>query len=280
MNASICHAALIAVALLLSLSSATFAISAELKYIEANDRISDGSKTTYVDLALQFAPGLARNPADGRALSQIRHIGGEESLATITSPSIGGIERVDIELAGKPRMILLIDFGQADDSAEGVSILALYDMAGAPRLLDAMNVGLDRENSFNGPRFFALSSEFGMAFVRSSHHNAGEEYVQASMIGVWGDKLHAVDTIFSMSWNAGSEQVEARVSFGPVEGAVAFDAIVDVRTTSCDGGCEVPEEAPAKTERLTARYSWDETTGKFVRPAHALDRIPLPDMDE
>ena len=52
MNASICRAALIAVTLLLSLSPAKFASSAELTYIDANDRISDGSTTTYFDLAL------------------------------------------------------------------------------------------------------------------------------------------------------------------------------------------------------------------------------------
>lgn len=256
------------------------AASAEDKYIEAGDRISENSEITYFDLALQFAPGLADTPSDGRALAAIRHIGGDELPATIASPSIGGIDRIDISQAGKPRMLLLFDLGQADDAAEGINVLALYDMTGAPRLLDAMNVGLDRESSFLEPGYIELSPKFGMALVRNSHHNAGEGYLQSSLIGIWDDKLHVVDTVFSMSWLTGDEDLTVRPSFAPVKGELALDATFTITRKHCEGTCVLDADYPSMTERVTVRYSWDAAAGKFVRPEKAYDRIPVPDMEE
>jgi len=280
MTVSIRRCVLVAFSFLLSLATTQFAFAAEYGYIGENDVVSESSETTYFDLALQFAPGLANTPSDGRALSAIRHIGGEELPATIASPSIGGIDRIDIRQAGKPRMLLLFDFGQADDAAESINVLALYDMTGTPRLLDAMNVGLDRENSFLEPGFIALSPNFGMAFVRNSHHNAGEEYLQSSLIGIWDGKLHNVDTVFSMSWLTGEEDLTVRPSFAPAKDTLALDATFSITRKHCDGTCVQDPDYPSITERVKTRYRWDAAVGKFVRPEKAYDRIPLPDMEE
>jgi hypothetical protein len=280
MTVSIRRAALVAFSFLLSLATAQFAVSAEYRYISENDAISEGTETTYFDLALQFAPGLANTPSDGRALSAIRHLGGDELPATIASPSIGGIDRIDIRQAGKPRMLVLFDFGQADDAAEGINVLALYDVTGAPRLLDAMNVGLDRENSFLEPGYVVLSPTFGMALVRNSHHNAGEEYLQSSLIGIWDDKLHDVDTVFSMSWLTAEEDLTVRPSFAAVKGELALDATFTITRKHCESACVLDADYPSMTERVKARYNWDAAAGKFARPEKAYDRIPLPDMEE
>lgn len=277
MRVSICRAVLAAFALFLLVTPASFAAATEFKYIDTDDRVSKSAVATYFDLALQFAPGLADTPSDGRGLSAVRHLDGEEFPATIASLSIDRIDRIDIKQAGKPRILVLFDFGQADDAAEGINILALYDMTGAPRLLDAMNVGLDRENSFLEPGYLQLSPKFGMAFVRNSHHNAGEEYLQSSLIGIWDDKLHKVDTVFSMSWRTGEEDLTVRPSFAPVKEALALDATFSITRKHCEGACVLDADYPSMSERVKARYSWDAVAGKFVRPEKAYDRIPLPD---
>jgi hypothetical protein len=120
-----------------------------------------------------------------------------------------------------------------------------------------------------------LSPKFGMTFVRNSHHNAGEEYLQTSLIGIWGGKLHAVDTIFSMSWLAGNSSLRVWPSFALVKGTLALDATFEVKTIHCDDSCGPDVEYPAIIDRLTARYSWDAAAHKFTRPEHAFDRIPL-----
>ena len=281
MKTSLRSIVLIAVALLLCLPGAQFAMSAEAKYSGATDVVSPGSDLTYFDLALQFAPGLAKAPSDGDEISKLPHLGGDDDVTTIASPALGGVERIDIEFDGKPAVLLMFDFGQSDDSAASVNVLALYDMSSKPRLLDALDVGLDRETSFMEPGHISLSPRFGMAFVRNSHHNAGEEYLQTSLIGIWGGKLREVDTIFTMSWFANGEDLRVLPSFASVKGAIGLHFSYDVRRTQCDGGC-VPYEQdyPSTTERITARYSWDPGAGKFVRPAKAFDKIPLPDMEE
>lgn len=268
-----------ALALLLS-SCGAFAASAKDGYVEAVDRVSENSSQTYFDLALQFAPSLAAKPADGSALSKLPHIGGPDMSAAITNPAMGSVYRLDARHRGKPAMLLLFDFGNADDAAQSVSVLALYDMAGTPTLTDAMDVGLDRETFFQEPRRLTLSPEIDMVFLRNSHHNAGEEYLQTSLIGIWDGKFHEVDTVMSMSWNGGSAQVWTTFAFAPVKDAVAVDAAVEIRTTHCDGGCELDAEIPATIERLKVRYVWDEKARQFVRPKTAHDKIPLPDMEQ
>ena len=254
--------------------------AAELDFIEPGDRVSANSSTTYLDLALQFSPGLNATPADGGGLAKLPHLGGPEASASITNPAIRFIERIDITESGKPALLLLFDLGNADDAAQTVTVLALYDMTSAPRLLDAMDVGLDRETSLQDPSYAALSPDIGMIFLRNSHHNAGEEYLQTSLVGVWKGKLHEVDTIFSMSWNAGDRRTATTFSFTPVSNAVAVDAAVEIRKIQCSGYCEPDSEGTAKIEHLKVRYQWDAAGSKFTRPKDAYDSIPLPDMQE
>ena len=269
-----------AIILWLALLTATHASAAEPDFIEAGDKVSAGSGTTYLDLALQFAPGLASTPADGSALVKLPHLGGADMSAAITNPAIQFIERIDVTQDGKPALLLLFDLGDADDAAQSVTVLALYDMSSNPRLLDAMDVGLDRETSLQEPRYAALSPDRGMVFLRSSHHNAGEEYLQTSLVGLWRGKFHAVDTIFSMSWNGGTSRTVTAFSFAAAKDAAGVDATVDISRIHCDAGCEPDSQGTARNERLDVRYRWDTVRGTFVRPKDAYDRIPLPDMQE
>lgn len=268
------------VALVLSLFGVQFASAAEVQYFSAVDYVQGGLDLNYADLALEFAPGLDSAPADGSALSKLPHLGGGDMASTIGSPSLRGASRVDIKLGGKPTMLVMFDFGQADDSAASVNVLALYDMTGSPRLLDVMDVGLDRETSFLEPAYMALSSKFGMAFVRNSHHNAGEEYLQTSLIGIWDGKLHEVDTVGSYSWMVANEETRVQPSFANVKDAVAVDATFAVKTMQCGDSCGLDGDYPSTTERLTGRYSWDPARGKFVRPEHAFDKVPQANMEE
>lgn len=279
MTISIRHAVLMVLLLGLSVVSGGTA-RAEVHYIGAHDRVSATSSLTYLDLALQFAPGLSAKPANGDVLARLPHLGGPDMRVTIANPAIGAIERVDLQQDGKPIMALLVGLGSADDAAQSVSILALYDMTGTPRLIDAMDVGMDRETFLQEAGHLVLSPDIAMIFLSNSHHNAGEEYLQTSLIGIWEGKLHEVDTIFSMSWNAGDRRTATTFHFLPVKDAVAVDADVEIRKIHCDDDCAPDSQDPATIERLRVRYRWNAENGKFTWPAKAYDRIPLPDMEQ
>ena len=194
---------------------------------------------------------------------------------------IEGVSRLDIEMQGKPQSLVLFDFGRADGAAQSISILALYDLSGAPRLLDAMDVGMDLFTSFQEPEFLALSPRLGVVFLRSSHNNAGEEFVQTSIVGIWSGKLNVVDTIGTMNWNGCSASIQVPLSFAAVRGAEALEAIADVQKEAMDGGCPALElEKKIKNKRLKAIYSWDEHAGKFIADTKAFADIPWPDMEE
>jgi hypothetical protein len=279
MNISL-RPALVFAVFLLSFLGAQAAVADQSKYFDVKEPIATGAKLTYFDLALQFAPGLAKVPMDGSDLGKLRHVGSNEYPTTIAKPEFGVVERIDIKFDGKPGLLLLFELGQADEAVEVVNVLALYDMSAEPKLLDAMDVGLDRESSFLQQAYVQLSPKFGMAFIRNSHHNAGEEYLLTSMIGIWDGKLHDVDTLSSYSWMTAEKIVETRPSFAAVKGALAIDATFAVKTIQCQDGCDPNGDDPSTSEKVKARYSWDAASGKFVRPEKAFDRVPQANMEE
>lgn len=280
MRLSIPHAAVALGTLILILCGPQIASANEVKYFSATDYVQGGLDLNYADLAEEFAPGLDGIPADGKALSKLPQLGGGDMITTIANPVLGSARRVDISLSGKPAMLVMFDIGQSSNSVASVNVLALYDMTNGPRLLDTMDVGLDRETSFTEPAYMELSSKFGMAFIRNSHHNAGEEYMQTSLIGIWDGKLHEVETLSSYSWMTGDGDTRVLPNFAAVKNAIAFDATFAVKTTRCEGGCMPDDGYPSTTDNITARYRWDAAKGKFVRPEHAFDKIPQANMEE
>jgi len=269
-----------ATALMLTTLYAGLAWSGDDRYISGSDPISASSGTTYADLARLFAPGLGGRTTDN-ILASVRHLGGPDMAVPSPDREIENISRLDIETQGKPQTLVLFDFGRAEDAAQSISVLALYDLSGAPRLLDAMDVGMDLFTSFQEPEFLAQSSRLGVVFLRSSHSNAGEEFVQTSIVGIWSGKLNAVDTIGTMNWNGCSASISVPVSFSAVRGAEALEATADVQKQALDGGCPALElEKKIKNRRLKARYSWDERAGKFIADTKAFADIPWPNMEE
>ncbi len=254
--------------------------ASETRYLDPSDPVVSGKPPTYADLALQFAPGLGKTPIDTTELEKLPNLVGDTEPEEIETVAFGSVERMDLTLDGKPLMLLLYDLGSAEGTVASVSVLALYDMTGTPKLMDALNIGLDRETSFSEQSYLPVSDGLGVAVVRNSHHNAGEEFLQTSLIGLWGGKLHEVETVLSMTWLTGAEDITTIPRFAVVPGKQAFDASFDITHKVCDEECSDGGEPTVTNSRITARYSWDPAKGQFVRPAKALDGIPLPDMEE
>lgn len=253
----------------------------QLQIVDADAAVSAGKTSSYAELARHFAPGL-KAPVAATALSGIRHLGGAEMADVPVEAAPSSVVRLDIVLEGKPAMLLLFDYGMAQSAAQSVSLLALFDMTAEPRLLDVMDIGLDRETFFMEPLSFAtLNNGVGLVFIRNAHHNAGEEFVQSSILALWGGKMHEVDTIGSVSWDAGVAKIRTTVSLGPVPNAVAFDAIAVIEVEGCDDDCPESERAKLpRSQQLKVRYAWDAAKATFVAGSKAFAELPFPDMEE
>ena len=98
---------------------------------------------------------------------------------------------------GHDRLLLLLDLGDAADSANGFAVLALYDLSSARRLLDAANVAYDRSTYFRDRPTLAVSGDTDAVITMSMHFNSSQSYVTTALILPRDDRLELIDTIFT-----------------------------------------------------------------------------------
>ena len=136
--------------------------AAEVSFPDLDTAVPGHPDIRYFDLARDIIPDIAKSNGiyQGHVVVDLRHIGGPDDASsppeTIDLP---GIAALTIHSAGRDRLLLLLDLGQAADSANGLAVLALYDLSSAVRLLDAANVAYDRSTYFRDPARLAISDD-------------------------------------------------------------------------------------------------------------------------
>jgi hypothetical protein len=127
--------------------------AADVEFPSPDTAVSADSTTTYLDLARHFVPDIkgTDNGYVGTSLSAIRHIGGENFNSDKTDTyGFYDLAALRFQKDDKARLLVLFDLAQATQAnAQGVAVLALYDVGGkAPKLLDAADVGFDQGTYF------------------------------------------------------------------------------------------------------------------------------------
>src|SRR5262249_18888930 len=120
--------------LLLVLPIALFAAAAaraeSVTFPDLGEKVP-GKDVTYLDLARQVVPDIASADAiyQGQKVIDVRHIAGEEmTSAPPDTLSLFDAAVLPIQSDGKDRLLILYDLGQAEDSAEGFAVLALFSL--------------------------------------------------------------------------------------------------------------------------------------------------------
>lgn len=162
---------------------------------------------TYLDLLRQAIPDLAYSAADKQVeghLKSLRHIMGKDAGGDPPDPvTVDFLEVRHIKAGGRPRLVVLAGLGQAEDSAQSTTLLALFDDAPKPKLLDAVDVGVDKDTGFNDkPSQIALGPGDDALVTFSGHGNSNQSYQARLVIYVRGDRLRLIDDIFVLSDNA------------------------------------------------------------------------------
>ena len=114
--------------------------------------VTPGERTRFLDLARRFVPDLdgSDNTFTGRKFQPVRHIGGPDfANGDVETFGLFDVSHVMMNADGQDRQLVLFDFSQATAAAQGVAILALYDLATEePTLLDAADIGFDTSTFF------------------------------------------------------------------------------------------------------------------------------------
>jgi hypothetical protein len=226
---------------------------------------------TYLDLLRQAIPDLAYNAADKQIeghLKSLRHIMGKDAGGDPPDPLIVDVVEVrHIRAGGRPRLVVLADLGQAEDSAQSTTLMALYDDAPRPKLLDAVDVGVDKETGFNDkPSQIALGPGDDALVTYSEHSNSNQSYQARLVIFVRNDRLRLIDDIFVLSDNACGYQREETPVFTtkPAAPYAALQVTVTERLKHLDEDCSGQAVPPPYVRTYHAAYRWDAAKGAFV----------------
>lgn len=233
---------------------------------------------TYLDLVRQVVPDIAAADGgyQGHKVIDVRHIGGEAMQSpppdTISLFNVGALP---VRSDGKDRLLLLLDLGQGTDAAEGFAVLALYSLVGLPTLVDAVNVGYDRNTYFFDEGRLSLGEGKDLVLTTSTHFNSNQAYVTTAMILVRNDRLQLVDTVFTFSDKSCSFESEQMPKFraGDRDGLTYSDIVATVtETTKLTGEVCSGEQAPKEaTRKITVTYRWDEASSRFVAGSDAFE---------
>jgi hypothetical protein len=238
---------------------------------EATGAVAGHPGVTYLDLLRQAIPDLAMNAADKQVeghLTSLRHIMGKDAGGDPPDPvTVDFLEVRHIKAGGRPRLVVLVNLGQAEDSAQSTTLMALYDDAPQPKLLDALDVGVDKDTGFNDkPSQIALGPGDDALVTYSEHSNSNQSYQARLVIFVRGDRLRLIDDIFVLSDNACGYQRDETPVFATRPGApyATLEVTVTERLKRLDEDCG-DQGVPAPYVRTyRASYRWDAAKGAFV----------------
>ena len=172
---------LIAGAVLLLAAAPVAALAYTGTTVDAGDHVTGRPDLTYEDLVREAVPDLALSPTDHRVEGHLRprprHLAGPTYEGAPPDPAVlGSIELLNLMVGGKVRLALLADFGPDPDRAQGTALLMLFDDSPTPKLLDAVDVGLDRDTIFPDDAVVPVSAGDDALITRSEHSNAEQTY--------------------------------------------------------------------------------------------------------
>lgn len=238
---------------------------------ELNDVLPGHEGNTYLDLARLVVPDLAAG--DGGyfggapvAIREIEDFGWMPGQAEQTGPV--SLNALYFRSAGRDRLAVLFELVPGEEAA-----LALYDLSGAPVLLDAADVALDQFTGFAGPGRLATGPGDDVLLAVSRHFNSNQDYAATTLLSVERDRIEPMDTIYTLDEHGCGYQRTQELSFsakpdagghGPIEAEVVDR--VEAVAEPCEGA--VP---PPSTRRIAVTYRWDGR--RYAADSDAFKRL-------
>jgi hypothetical protein len=257
----------------------TAALAQAVSFPELKSAVPGHQDVTYFDLAKMIVPDL--NAGDdgfykGSAPIEMRDIlGGDDGGSPPETINLPNAAVLAIRAGGKERLTMLLDLGQAQDSAEGFAVLALYDLTGKPKLLDAVNVGTDRSTYFRDPGKLALSADDNALITMSTHFNSNQGYVGTILVLVRNDRFEPIDQINTFDENVCAYKRTQDLSFQTRGGGKPYAAIkATVTDATVPSGESCEEPAPkAVSHDISVTYRWDAKASRYVKDSDAFEKL-------
>ncbi|MER8979557.1 MULTISPECIES: hypothetical protein [unclassified Mesorhizobium] len=246
---------------------------------ELGSALPGRTDATYLDLARMVIPDLAADQDGfyrGGLPIEMRHI--ERPDGGGSPPETSGFSNaavLAIKAGGKDRLAMLFDLGDSPDSAEGYAVLALYDVTAKPKLLDAVNVALDRGTYFREPGKLSVSANDDVLITMSAHFNSSQNYVITPLIMVRDDKFELIDMIYTFDENLCAYSRKQDVAFQAIAEGKSYAAIKVTVTDATVLNGESCDDTPPRPEShaISVIYHWDKKTSRYIKDSDTLDKL-------
>ena len=232
---------------------------------------------TFLDLIALVIPDIEEKDGtfQGTNIIPMRHIDGHPAEA----PGVMNLDTLsvlNVNSDGKPHVALFFTLGETPGAVESFSLLALFDVAGEPRLLDAVAVGYDRFTSLYGQHKMPVSAGSDVILTMSSHSNSNQAYLTTLMILVRGDRFDLIDSIFTLDERACTYE---RVQVPRYEARPGAARFADIRVSITDSitltgfDCGDDEKPEPMSRTITTIYRWHIDEKKYVPDDDALEQL-------
>ena len=264
---------------LLLLTAPGRAPAQEVTFPQFSDPVPGADKVTYLDLAREIVADAtvdANGWLAGNTIKALRHIAGADSRKAPPAQGKADTGISAIELADGRRHLMMFELGQPEGDVANYTVLALYDPAATPRLLDAVDVGHDLSNFFLNPAVLPLGGG-DLILTMSLHFNASQAYQVSGMTLLRGDRFEFIDAVSTFDDKHCAFERTQRIAYDVQQSDTPFAdifAAVTETVTQTGTGCGGDVEAPPAGERTIAvRYAWDAAAGRYVPDSDAFERL-------
>lgn len=264
---------------LLVLASLSGVRAQAVSYPALSDPVPGTQAVAYADLVRMLVPDLAAagdGAHAGSELVPLRHI--SAALEGIEPPArivLHRVAAVPMLSGGRERLALLADLGTASDSAEGVAVLALYDVSGSPALLDAANVAFDRYTSPREPALLRVGEGDDLLVYSSGHHNSSQSYVTTGLVLARDDRLELVDSVFTFDDGTCAYERTQRldISAGDERPYASISATVREETAPSGAECGAATVPGPPSRSIAVTWRWDTAQSRYLPDSDAFERL-------
>jgi hypothetical protein len=256
--------------------------------IDPTDHVPDHPDVTYFDVVKQVVTDLDDLPRQGlprageptaHTIVPYRHIEGADAKTNPAGPvAIQLLTARSIRAAGQARLVLMIDLGPSDEAVAAFTLLALFDMAERPKLLDVVEVGTDRLTGFVD-KPLPLGHGTDIVVIDSDHFNSNEDFVGTELVFVRNDRFQLAGTLFTFDVKtctsvrsqlpAVTTRPDARRRYHRIDVAVHETVVLQPDRDGCSG-----EKVPRPFKRTyRAIYRWNAQQDEFQLTAGDLKRL-------
>jgi hypothetical protein len=237
----------------------------------------DLMKLVVTDLALDGDGG-----AVGHATVPFTHIQGKDQDQTGAPPETINLDGSKFDLmpiAGDPsRILLLADLGPQDGFVADAEALALIALAPTPRLLDIVEVGMDRVTVFGEKvKPLMLAPRVPLILIENGHDDSDQDFTTVEMMFIRGDRFQWIGDFSTLDEEVCDyKRLEPWYVWalpGPGRYPALHVSVVERVTLTGGNGCGDRTAPRPRVTSYVANFRWDREAQRFTTRSGDMRRL-------